>query len=297
MKNNKMAVILVDYNGLDLTIDCIDSIHKTSNYKDIDIIVVDNASKIDEASILKDKYPNIITFRSEDNKGFSGGNNIGIKYALDNDYKYICLLNNDTEVDKDMFRLLIDNRDNNHVSIPKMYYCDKPNTIWYGGGYINKKTGNAVHYHIDELDNNEIENSECSFATGCCVMFKSETIRKVGLLDESYFMYCEDTEYSIRLNKENIKIVYVPKAKLWHKVSSSSGEDSPFTLYYCNRNRLNLVKKYRSFFNITAYPFSLVSRYIRMMECKDKKKKEAIRQAILDHFKGITGKVDYKFFH
>lgn len=102
------------------------------------------------------------------------------------------------------------------------------------------------------------------------MMISSETLKKVGLLDERYFMYCEDTDFCIRLCQNKVKIKYIPSAKLWHKVSSSTGgSDSAFSTYYITRNRIAYLKKYGKFFHVTAYPFSLLTRYIRMGQCKD----------------------------
>jgi GT2 family glycosyltransferase len=142
------------------------------------------------------------------------------------------------------------------------------------------------------IDTRDTTVKNCTFASGCCMMIKANTFKVVGLLDEDYFMYCEDTEFCIRLLKNGIRIKYIPTAKLWHKVSQSTGgSDSAFSTYYMTRNRLNYIKKYCNEFSWTAYPFSLLTRYIRMITCKDKKKKQAFRQGIHDHIKAVTGKV------
>lgn len=286
----KIAVILVDYNGIKDTIACIDSIKASDCYGDITIVVVDNASKNNEAEEIGRKYNDVIAIRSPENGGFSEGNNIGIRYALDNGAEYITLLNNDTIIDKKMISTLKSKCQSDVVAVPQMLYYDEPNKIWYGGGRIDYWTGNAKHDCMNQVDAPMVERI-VTFATGCCMMINATTLHKVGLLDESYFMYCEDTDFCIRLSLASIKIKFIPTAKLWHKVSSSTGgSDSPFSTYYMTRNRLNYVKKYKEQFYITAYPFTLISRYIRMWTAKDENVREAFKKAISDHKMGKRGK-------
>lgn len=296
--DNGIGVILVNYNGLQDTFDCIDSLKKTG--ENLQIIVVDNNSPSNDAELLLNKYKNdesIIILKSEKNLGFSGGNNIGIRYAIDAGCEYVVLLNNDTVVDKDMFTLLKEVADENSVAVPLMYYYSSPDTIWFGGGKLSRFTGNGKSVNKGVVDNGKLYKGHtiCTFATGCCLMIHVDVIKKVGLLNELYFMYCEDTEYCIRLLLEKIKIVLVPNAKLWHKVSQSTGGDeSAFSLYYINRNRLNYVKRYRRFFFISAYPFSVASRYVRMYQkykAADIKWK-SIYKAIRDHRAGVWGETN-----
>lgn len=290
LDNKKHAVILVNYNGLKDSLDCIDSIQSTDNSGDIQIIFVDNASKNNEGAIIKEIHPKVHVIRSRLNGGFAYGNNLGIQYALDKGFEYITLLNNDTVVAPDIFLRLEENCNKTSIAAPKMYYHSQPNVIWYGGGEINMKTGNAEHIYMDCEDMFDENILPCTFATGCCLMVKADTVRDVGLLDESYFMYCEDTDFCIRLIQAGVSITYVPKAKLWHKVSASTGgSDSPFSTYYMTRNRLNYIKKHRNYFGMRPYIFSIFSRWIRMLQCKDKEVKLAFIRGIYDHLRGLEG--------
>lgn len=293
MKTKKsVAIIIVNYNGLNDTLECIESINKSQTKYDLKIIVVDNCSRVNEAKIVQDIYKDVVAIRSDVNGGFSYGNNIGIRWALDNFCDYILLLNNDTIIKNDMIDTLIDSC-NSQIVAPTMLYYGKYDLAWYAGGFINKRTGNAEHKHMNEhIDYNSMQNEICTFVTGCCFAAKSETIQEIGYLDDSYFMYCEDTDYCIRAYLKGIEIEYIPKAVLWHKVSQSTGGgNSPFATYYMTRNRLNYVKKYMSYFGITAYWFSFISRIIRMLICRDSVIKKAYIEAIRDHIQGKTGKV------
>lgn len=290
---DKVAIVLINYNGINDTLACIESLMKIPSLELHQVILVDNASALDEGTEIKRIYPELTLVKSETNDGFASGNNIGICLALEKKYRYILLLNNDTIVDIELIDELKKYCDDYNVSVPKILYYSDPNKIWYGGGSINTKTGNAKHYNMDRSDVLNLEVNNCTFATGCCLMMCSSIFDKVGLLNENFFMYCEDTEFSIRLIQNGIKINYVPTAKLWHKVSKSTGgSDSPFCTYYITRNRLNYLKEYKNYFKITAYPFSLLSRYVRFLQCTNKNRKKAFMDGIRDHLKGINGKSD-----
>lgn len=285
-----IAVVLVNYNGLSDTLDCIGSLGDSAI--PLKIIVIDNASKNDETDFIRDKYPDVKTFRLEQNLGFAGGNNVGIKWALENDYDYIALLNNDTVIDSKLFENLLAEANGNTVVAPYMYYHGSPKDLWYGGGNLNRWTGNAKHiYTFSEKP------FECTLVTGCCFMAHRSIWEKVGMLDDSYFMYNEDADYSIRLMQNGIRLKVVPQAKLWHKVGKSSGgETSPFSCYYITRNRLHLLKTYRNFFKLTAYPFTILTRYLwilRMLKAGKKNSAKAFMQGIKDFKKGLMGKIDF----
>ena len=158
----KVLVVFVNYNGMKDTVEAIQSV-ENSNYQ-ADIIVVDNASLLNEAELLKEQFPKIQIIRSLENLGFSGGNNLGIKYGLENGYDYIILLNNDTVIDSEMIGTLVKNADSNTVAVPAMYYYSNPKRIWFGGGVLHLHKGYPKHLHEGE----EVELPpvvDCTFAT------------------------------------------------------------------------------------------------------------------------------------
>lgn len=287
-----ITVILVNYNGLNDTADAIKSLYKAFGF--LDIIVVDNCSRNDEAKKIKQMFSSIKVIYSEKNLGFAGGNNLGIQYALKTGADYIMLLNNDTVVDKDMIKIMLQNISDDTLVVPKMLYYSRPNKIWYGGGNINRKLGHSFHIDVNQEETRaSIKKPQyCTFATGCCIMASKRIFEVLNGFDESYFMYCEDTDFCIRLLKHGFKILYLPDAKLWHKVGSSSGgEESPLSNYYITRNRLLCLKKHKDYFEPTAFWYSLVSRYIRMIQYALKKKEWKIfYMALEDARKGIVGK-------
>lgn len=294
----KVYLILVNYNGAKLTGDCLNSIleSKYDEQYDVHTVVVDNGSKVDETKALKQTYEDVIFIRSDENLGFAGGNNLGIKRALAEGADYVLLINNDTILDPSMLQRLMKNVKPGTVLTSKILYYSKPDTIWCEGGTIDRKRGNAYNGKMGEKDTHNSENYYCDFTSGCCMMIPLEIINKIGVLRDDYFMYCEDTEYCLRIKQAGYQIMVVPSAVLYHKVSASSGgEDSPFSVYYITRNRLRLVKEHSELFDFGAMRYSLVSRYIRMIQfaLKGSKNGKAIRYAVRDFKARRNGRVSY----
>ena len=239
MKNNEnICIILVNYNGYDDTVECIKSI-ENSDYDNYKIILVDNGSK-DKNKILNDNYINNAAdvIISEENLGFSGGNNLGIKYAQEKyDPEYYLLLNNDTVITKDTISNLkkgFDFDSKAGIITGKIYYFSEPKTIWAAGGKFNFNTGIADQPELGKIDDGvQYENTcEVSFATGCTMLISKQVINTVGYLEESYFLYAEDTDYCCRVLNAGFKIIYVGKALIYHKVSASTGKQSNMQQYY-----------------------------------------------------------------
>ena len=251
-KKGKTAIILLNYNGADDTIECIESIKK-SIYKNYEIIVVDNCSTDESVSVLEEyrqKTP-FIFLQSESNNGFSAGNNIGIVKAQEQNFDYIMLLNNDTLVTPDFLQELLnayERVDKGSVLSGTIMYAYEREKIWYAGGSYSEWTAKARHLRMNEtVDAIPTEIEEVNFISGCEVLIPIGDIKKVGLMDEDYFLYTEDLDYSIRIKKAGIKMYYVPKSVIYHKVSSSTNKISKMVSYYSVRNKRILIKKHFSF--------------------------------------------------
>jgi GT2 family glycosyltransferase len=257
-------VTIVNFNGNKDTLSCLKSLEKIK-IKDfeLNVIVIDNGSK----EIFKEDPKNYKNFklhilRSEENLGFSGGQNLGIKYALVNNADYVMVLNNDVEVDEDLIVNLLETfnekKDCGIVS-PKIYFAkgheyhkdryeekDRGKVIWYAGGKIDWKNMLAFHKGVDEVDNkkfNELEKTD--FASGCCALIKSDVFNNVGLFDEKYFLYFEDNDLCQRARSKGFESYYQPKAFLWHiNAGSAGGSGSELQDYYITRNRLLFGFKY-----------------------------------------------------
>lgn len=234
-------IVLVNYNGQKDTDECITSLKKNiyMNYK---IIIIDNCSSVGNVSDLTKKWNDLIIVKNSKNEGFAKANNLGIEIALNHGADYILLLNNDTIVEPNFLEKMVYRAQNVMADVLtcKIMYNGDKNKIWYGGGKINWKKGYGIHYINNELKTDSV----IDFASGCCMLINRETAKNFRL-PEDYFMYFEDVDFCANLINNHKTIYYTPEIKIYHKVSASTGIESPFFVYYWNRNRLIFLKKYR----------------------------------------------------
>ncbi|ELC8398752.1 glycosyltransferase family 2 protein [Clostridium perfringens] len=279
--NSKVGIVLVNYNGANFQYDCIKTI-KNMKYKNYEIIIVDNGSKDDSIKIVRENFDDIVIIETCENNGVAKGNNIGIKEAIKRNCEYVLLLNNDTEVDSSMLTELVKKANENTMVTCKMYYYEPNNMIWCAGGKINWNRATTIHFGEGEVDNGQFDYGKyIEYTPTCCLLIHKNIFQKVGFMDEDYFMYYDDTDFLVRCNKKGIKTWYEPNAKLWHKVSSSSGGAlSKISIYYGDRNRLYFIDKYYNK-KLKVLTFFYISRYIKWI--KNKNIKEISKKAIDDY--------------
>lgn len=247
IKEPLVYIILVNYNGVEHTLECIESLQKI-NYRNFNIIVVDNASSDNCCDIVSRKYKEVHCIQSNENLGFAGGNNLGIKVALEEKADYILLLNNDTTVEENFLNILVNEqlKDENKdvgVTISKIKNYYNRDIIWYAGGDIDLFKANTIIYGLREEDKGQFDNKkEVGFASGCCMLIDKKVIERIGYLNESYFLYYEDTDYSVRIRKGGYKLLYCPESVIYHKESVSTERFSENYQYYFVRNRLLFAK-------------------------------------------------------
>ncbi|EKD86792.1 MAG: hypothetical protein ACD_37C00143G0002 [uncultured bacterium] len=250
----KIFVNLITFNDSTSTNECLGSLEKLNKKGfELFVVVVDNGSK--ERFEVKREYSfNLKILYSEDNLGFSGGQNYGIKYCLEQNADFIVVLNNDTVTDENLIVELLGSFDDPKIGVvcPKIYFAkgyeyhkdryaekDLGKIFWYAGGVIDWKNVFGNHRGVDEIDKGQYNlREETEVATGCCMMISREIFEKVGMFDENFFLYYEDADLSMRLKKQGFKIIYEPKAILWHKNAVATGSGSPLQDYYITRNRL-----------------------------------------------------------
>lgn len=296
----KLAVILVNYNGEKYNKACIESILANRGVDELRIIVVDNASQDDSMRLLEERYAGddrLELLRLDDNYGFSRANNEGIRRAGEWGADAVLLLNNDTEAAPDLLSGLwaCAKRHPGSVIVPKICYSDDRERLWSAGGHFSPVIKKARHIGLDERDEGQYEQERgIDFATGCCLWIPGEVIEKAGTLDERFFLYYEDTEYSFRLKKAGVSICYCPAAVLYHKVGASTrGADSALCAYYIARNwllcsRLHLGRRYPLFIAYYA-----LNRTVCCLLWLMRGKKELILatlRGIGDYRRGLFGK-------
>lgn len=276
----KVAVVILNYKVKDLTLAAVRSIKK-STHKNISIYVVDNNSNDGLSGEVGD---DVFFIQNKENLGYSGGNNVGIKQALKEKADYILVLNPDTEVKDDAIFQMLKVVEQEGVGIvgPKIYFADKK-TIWYAGGIFDFNSVIGKHRGVDELDRAQYDiTSETDFVTGAAIMISKQVIEKIGLFDERYFLYYEDSDYCVRAKKAHFKIMYVPEAIVYHLNAQSTKLGSPLQDYYITRNRLLFASKFSSF----RTRFALLREALRNIG------HQAKRLALFDFLRGKFGKGD-----
>lgn len=262
----KVYIIILNWNGWQDTLECLESVKKI-NYQNYRMIVIDNGStneSVEKISGYIKEFKNFELLVQKENLGFTGGNNLGIKYALENGADYVLLLNNDTTVDENFLSELAVAAEKFKTAGllgPKIYFYNNPKKIWFAGGNISPYAIKGTHIGLNETDNGQHDLvKKADYLTGCCLLIKKETIDKIGFLDEDYFLYYEDTDYSWRARKAGLDCVFVPQSKIWHKCSAVAGEGSLSYIYYHTRNGLALIRKNGSYSARLFLHFKVVAK-------------------------------------
>ncbi len=244
-------IIILNWNGYRDTVECVESLKKIT-YPNHRILLVDNGSTDGSEKILREKFPKLSLIQTGENLGYAEGNNVGIRYALENGADYIILLNNDTIVDPEFVTELVKVAESNKsigILSSKVYFYDRPDTIWFAGAIFNLKSGKSKHIGYNEKDRGQHDNiQETDRTCGCSMMVSRKICETVGLMNPEYFCYGEDVDWSLRIKKAGHRVIFVPGSKVWHKVSASTGGiQNSFPIYYSVRNHLRLVNTYLPF--------------------------------------------------
>lgn len=239
---DKVSIVILNWNGLSDTLECLESVSRI-DYPNYEVIVVDNGSTDGSPEAINRAFPHVTLIRNERNLGFADGNNVGIMHALKNDSDYVLLLNNDTVVDAgllDEFMTVARSHPLAGIFGAKIYFFSDPDRIWFAGGRWNMRQGHCLHLGWGEEDDGRKYElvEEVDYVSGCCIFFGAKVARRIGLLDSRFFLTFEDTDWCYRARMAKIKCLFVPRAKVWHKVSTSFGGKSEVYIYYFTRNRL-----------------------------------------------------------
>lgn len=295
MIKGKIGVVIVNYNGANYQNDALRSIY-ASTYKDIEVVIVDSASKDHSIEMAKAEYPQAHYLLQKENVGVAKGNNIGIKYATEFlDVEYVILINNDIELDSKAFEELIAKADEFTIAVPKIYYYEPNNMLWFAGGEMYWNKGESGHIGNFETDNGQYDQERIiGYAPTCCMLIHRNVFGKIGYIDETVFMYFDDTDLCVRLNDAGYKILFVPSALMWHKVSSSGGGmDSKVYVYYNFRNKFYFMDKYKTRLEFPARLFTytkLLAKFV--LSPIYKKNDKCILKAWRDYKLGKMGRCD-----
>lgn len=291
--NKKYLIILLNYNNWQDTIECVNSLLKNSvNHGNI--LIIENNSTDDSREKLSQMVPDVKVVKSDKNLGFTGGNNVGIKYAFENDFAYAIVLNNDTIVEaEDSIKNLVDGMDRNPdftLGTGRIFYYPEKDKIWYDGGSVIKWRASEQHFNfrkkMSEVKLND-DLRQIDFISGCYMCIRLSDLPKLGYMDEKFFIYLDDLEYSSRASSYGLKMLYMPRSVIYHK-ARGEGKHTPKLIYYSIRNRRLLINLH--FGIITKYYFEIVlivKRFIWFF--KNRKYFKILNQAIKDYSRNYLG--------
>jgi len=260
MKVPRIAIIIINWNTYQLTFNCLKSL-EACNYKNKTIFFVDNGSNDGSGDKIALEFPEINYIKNEKNEGFTGANNKALNIILKQSFDYVLLLNNDTEVEPDFLSLLaasMESDKNLAATQPLILDFPNKNTIWNAGGSFNTFFGLSKTRYKGLIYKPKLKiETFTEWISGCCILVNIGVVKKVGLLDNRFFAYFEDVDWSIRMTNQGYKLGVVPKSIIYHHTSGSTkknntsneGNLSPYAHYLNVRNHIYLIKKHTSFFN------------------------------------------------
>lgn len=245
---NRVALVTVTYNGESVWPEFYDSLVAQTG-SDWHLIVVDNASgDATVARVEAASNPRITLLANQTNVGVAAGNNQGIRRALDMGYDRIALINNDTAFGPDMLRRLTETleRDEAGAVSALIPFYDRPDLCWYAGGHFSKLRGMlSLHDGQGRPLPSPPRPFLTDYAPTCCVLFKADVFRALGLMDEAYFVYWDDVDFFWRMKASGVDILVDPGAVLLHKVSvSTGGRLSDFSIRFAHRNQIYFARKH-----------------------------------------------------
>lgn len=288
-------IIILNWNGWQDTIECVESCHKLT-YPNFCIVMVDNGSTDGSEVILRERFSDVVIIQTGANLGFAGGNNIGIRHALEQGADYVWLLNNDTTVEPDSLNALVAAAGcNEHIGMvgSKIVYFENPSQLWYAGAVFDQaRPYLPSHRGLREQDCGQYDNTgETGYVTGCSLLARRTMIDQIGLLDEGLFLYFEDVDWNARARQAGWLLAYAPASVVRHKESiSTGGAASPAVMYYTARNRLYFVQRNFPHFIFKALGYNLYEHVL--VNIKKRRFTAAITAClgIWDFFHGRMGK-------
>jgi GT2 family glycosyltransferase len=244
-------VIVLNWNGREDTLRCLDSLQQITR-SDVGVVCVDNGSTDGSVEAVRRQFPHVAVIEAGANLGYAGGNNLGLRHALDAGARWMVLVNNDATVAADMidgFERAIAERPRAGILAGKVYFADRPSTIWFAGQRVRTLLGYSGRPRgYDRRDGPRYGRIvDTDRAAGALMAISREAVSAVGLLDEDLFAYVEDVDWALRVRAAGYEVALAPDARAWHRVSASTGGEtrSTHTLYYGVRNTIVVLERHR----------------------------------------------------
>lgn len=267
-------VILLNWNGLEDTLACLESLERVDRSGlDLHILLVDNHSEQDPGPIVAARHPAVEVVRMGQNLGFTGGNNYGMRRALEAGAAYVLLLNNDTLVDPGFLQALVGyarGQGRLGAAGPLTCFADNPERICWAGSQLTVATGYAHILHLGRPRSSLVGVAPygVDMVSGTCMLLSAAVLREVGLFDDSYFAYYEDADLSLRIRGAGYETVCVPGSLIWHRESASTrrglseGRVSPFKHYLFVRNRIRFVRRHGTWGQVRFFHWLFLPAYV-----------------------------------
>lgn len=248
MSGPRVEALVVNWNGLGVIGPCLETL-LASDYHGLSVTMVDNDSTDGSVDFVRDTFPAVRIIETGDNRGYAAGVNAGAGVALDDGADYLFVLNNDVELAPECVSRLVNaasKRADAAFLGPLIYYHDRPDIIWSAGGRIGWWSGHIHHVGIRERDLGQYEGvRDVDYVTGCAALVSARAVREIGLMDTGYYMYNEDTDWCVRASRAGFAVVCVGDARMWHKVSMSSGGGlTPFKIYHRIRSSFRFFSRH-----------------------------------------------------
>ncbi len=234
----KVSIVILNYNGKQFILEVLNSVLKI-NYPNFEVVLVDNGSTDGSLELVKKSFSKIVFIKNSENIGFSAGNNIGIKYSLERGAKYVLLLNYDTQVKRNFLVNLVAimERDKKIGISSPIIFKNKSSQLWFAGGKINWLKMKSRHQ--TKMIKTNYKKSD--FISGCAMLVKREVFQEVGLLDEDFFLYWEDVDFSVRAKRKGFNLLVSPKSQIYH--FEKSEERNKIKVYWLVLSGLIFFKK------------------------------------------------------
>jgi GT2 family glycosyltransferase len=243
--------IVLSWNGREDTLRCLESLTR-AEHAELRIVCVDNGSSDGSQQAVRERFPHVALIEAGANLGYSGGNNLGIRHALEQGARWVVLVNNDATVAADFvagFAAAARERPRAGILAGKVYFADRPTTIWFAGQRVSELIGYSGRPRgYRREDGPDYGRIVCTGrAVGALMAISREAIDAAGLLDDELFAYVEDVDWALRVREAGFEIVFAPGARAWHSISASTGGEkaSTHTLYYGVRNTVTVLERRR----------------------------------------------------
>lgn len=284
--NSKITVVILNWNGRDDTLECLDSVYKM-NYPRLEVVVVDNGSSDNSVPAIRERFKDVLLIENKANLGFCGGYNIGIKYALSREPDYLLILNNDAVAAPSLIEELknvVDSDPGIGAVSPLITFYDNQDLIYFSGTKIDWGNGDFRAQYPRKFIESAKGPIDIDFTGWCATFMKTEVMEKVGLLDEQFFAYYDDADWGARCKARGLRTVLYPKKLTRHKVSNSTGGSfSPSVYFYLFRNRLFFMRKHGSFLRKLQFSFCYVrdsyKKYQSLLKDNERERAEAVIDA------------------